>query len=314
MSIVKFITKYTTLWVILGAAVAFMIPGPFKGFGSWIPFLLGIIMLGMGLSMTPGDFKLVFSRPRDVIVGVAVVYICMPLVGLGLGTLLSLPQALTIGLILLGCSCTGTTSNVMTFLANGDKALTVTVSSLSTMVAPIVTPALLMFYVGKYMPIDAAGLFMSIIKVVIIPIVLGLVIRKVFASQMNIITTVIPIASVLSVVFIICIVVSLNVERLSSVAGPAFAACTLYTSAGMLVGYGVSRILHMNTDKRKAMTFIVGVQQTALSVTLAITYFDPMSAILPAILIVWTTVFGTLIATVWKNRTKETKKIPVDII
>lgn len=86
----------------------------------------------------------------------------------------------------------------MTFLANGDKALTVTVSSLSTMVAPIVTPALLMFYVGKYMPIDAAGLFMSIIKVVIIPIVLGLVIRKVFASQMNIITTVIPIASVLS--------------------------------------------------------------------------------------------------------------------
>lgn len=310
MSIVKFIIKYTTLWVILGAAAAFFNPAPFKGFGGWIPVLLGIIMLGMGLSMTPNDFKLVFSRPRDVIVGVVIVYACMPLVGMGIGTLLDLPRALTIGLILLGCSCTGTTSNVMTFLANGDKALTVTVSSLSTMVAPVVTPLLLMVYVGKYMPIDTIGLFLSIIKVVIIPIGLGLVIRKVFSNHMNLVTTIIPLASVLSVVFIICVVVSLNVERLYGVAGPAFAACVLYTSIGMLIGYIVSRVLRMNTYRRKAMTFIVGVQQTALAVTLSITYFDPLSAIPSAILIVWATVFGTLVATIWKSRTSTDEKVP----
>lgn len=217
MGVVKFITKYTTLWVILGAAVAFVTPETFKGFGGTIPFLLGIIMLSMGLSMTPG---------------------------------------------------------------------------------------LLMLYVGKYMPIDAVGLFMSIIKVVIVPIVLGLLIHRFFDKYMDTINTVVPVASVVSVVFIIAVVVSLNVERLNGVAEMAFLACVLYTSAGMAIGYIISRLLRLPVDKRKAYTFVCGVQQTALSVTLAITYFDPISAIPPAILSVWTTVFGTLVASVWKSRTK----------
>lgn len=304
MRFVKIVTKYTTLWVILGAVLAFVTPDTFKSFGGSIPFLLGIIMLGMGISMTPNDFKLVFTQPRNVIIGVLMVYAFMPLVALGLGTALQLPAALTVGLVLLGCSCTGTTSNIMTFLANGDKALTVTISSISTMAAPVLTPALLMFYVGKYMPIDAAGLFMSIIKVVIVPIALGLLIHKFFNNHMNTINTIIPLASVVSLICIIAIVVSLNVERLSGVAGMAFLVCILYTSAGMAIGYIISRLLRMKSDKRKAYTFVCGVQQTALSVTLAITYFDPMSAIPPAILIVWTTVFGTLIASIWKGRTK----------
>lgn len=304
MSIVQFITKYTTIWVILGAAVAFFMPDLFKGFSGFIPVLLGIIMLGMGVSMTPADFKLVFTRPRDVIVGVLLVYVCMPLVAMALGQLLQLSQALLIGLVLVGCSCTGMVSNVTTYMANGDKALTVTICSISTLVAPVLTPALLMLYVGKFMAIDAVGLFISIIEVIIVPIVLGLLIHKCFRSHMDTINAVIPLASVVSVIFIIAVVVALNVERLTGVASMAFLACILYTSAGMGIGYLAARLLRLPEAKRKSYTFVCGVQQTALAVTLAITYFDPMSAIPAAILIVWVTVFGTLVASVWRNRTR----------
>ena len=294
---VKFVTKYVTLWVILCAVFAYFVPTPFKPYGGTIPWFLGIIMLSMGLSMTPNDFKLVLTRPKDVIVGIVTLYAFMPLVGLGLGTVFNLDPMLTVGLVLLGCTPTGTSSNVMTFLAKGDKALAVTVSSLSTIVAPVVMPMLLLFY--------AVGLFMSIIKIVIIPIALGLLIHKFFNKQMPVILKVVPLATVAAIVCIISVIVALNVERLQAVAGMAALTLVLYTGIGLAIGYGVARLLRMKAPKRKAMTFIVGVQNTALAVTLGITYFDPMSAIPGAIGVVWTTVFCSFVASLWGNKTED---------
>ena len=194
----------------------------------------------------------------------------------------------------------------MTFLAKGDKALAVTVSSLSTIVAPAVMPVLLLFYVGKYLPIDAVGLFMSIVKIVIIPIALGLLIHKCFTKQMPVILKVVPLATVGAIICIISVIVALNVERLQAVAGMAALTLVLYTAIGLLIGYTVARLLRMKAPKRKAMTFIVGVQNTALAVTLGITYFDPMSAIPGAIGVVWTTVFCSFVASLWGNKTEDT--------
>lgn len=136
LKFISFFTKYVTLWVIICAVFAYFFPDPLKPYGSWISYFLGIIMLSMGLSMSPNDFKLIFSRPKDVIIGVVTLYICMPLVGLGIGTILNLSPMLLVGFVLLGCCPTGTSSNVMTFLAKGDKALSVTISSISTIIAP----------------------------------------------------------------------------------------------------------------------------------------------------------------------------------
>ncbi|ERT58632.1 bile acid:sodium symporter family protein [Megasphaera vaginalis (ex Srinivasan et al. 2021)] len=300
---VKFITKYVTLWVIIAAVLAYLNPAPFKPFGGMISFLLGIIMLSMGLSMTPNDFKLVFTRPKDVIIGVVTLYVCMPLVGLAISKLLGLSPMLAVGMVLLGCTPTGTSSNVMTFLAKGDKALSVTITSLSTMLAPVIMPSLLLFYVGKYMSIDAVGLFLSIIKIVIVPIVLGIMINKVFSKQMPVISKGVPLVTVAAIVTIIMICVSLNVERLQTVAGVAALSLVLYTAVGLSIGFIISKLLRMPIAKRKALTFDVGVQNTALAVTLGITYFDPMSAIPGAIGVVWTTVFCSFIASLWGNKT-----------
>ena len=134
---IAFMAKYVPLWVIISAGIAYMWPHLFRDYKVVISPCLSLIMLGMGLSMTPQDFKLIILRPKDVIIGILTVYICMPLVGIGLGKVLGLSPMLAVGLILLGCSPTGTTSNVMTFLAKGDKALSVTISSISTMLAPL---------------------------------------------------------------------------------------------------------------------------------------------------------------------------------
>lgn len=302
---VKFLTKYVTVWVILCAIFAYFYPTPFKPFGSSISYALGVIMLSMGLSMTPNDFKLIFSRPKDVIIGVVTLYIFMPLVGLGIGTVLGLSPMLIVGFVLLGCCPTGTSSNIMTFLAKGDKALSVTISSISTIIAPIIMPAILMFYVGQYLSIDTIGLFLSIVKIVIIPIVLGLLIHKLFERQLPVIQQVIPLFTVLAVLVIILVVVALNVERLQTVAGMAALAMVIYTLIGLAIGFGVSKLLRMPQAKGKAMTFVVGVQNTALAVTLAVTYFDPLAAIPGAIGVVWTTVFCSFVASLWGNRTPD---------
>ncbi|WP_317382205.1 bile acid:sodium symporter family protein [Megasphaera stantonii] len=305
LKFISFFTKYVTLWVILCAVFAYFYPEPLKPYGSWISYFLGIIMLSMGLSMSPNDFKLIFSRPKDVIIGVVTLYVFMPLVGLGIGTFLNLSPMLLVGFVLLGCCPTGTSSNVMTFLAKGDKALSVTISSISTIVAPFIMPVLLLFYVKQYVDIDAVGLFISIIQIIIIPIVLGLIVNKVCKKQMPVIQKIVPLFTVLALLGIILVVVALNVERLQTVALMAAVAMILYTVIGLIVGFSVSRILRMPQAKGKAMTFVIGVQNTALAVTLGITYFDPLAAIPGAIGVVFTTVFCSFIASLWGNRTAE---------
>ena len=302
---VKFLTKYVTIWVILCAIIAYFFPTPFKPYGGSISYALGIIMLSMGLSMTPNDFKLIFSRPKDVIIGVVTLYIFMPLVGLGIGKALGLAPMLVVGFVLLGCCPTGTTSNVMTLLAKGDKALSVTISSISTIIAPFIMPALLLFYVNQYVTIDTIGLCLSIVKIVIVPIVLGLIIHKVFEKQLPVILQIVPLFTVLAIFCIILVVVALNVERLQNVAGMAALALALYTLIGLIIGFIVSKVLRMPQDKGKAMTFVVGVQNTALAVTLAVTYFDPLAAIPAAIGVVWTTVFCSFVASLWGNKTTD---------
>ena len=170
---------------------------------------------------------------------------------------------------------------------------------------PQIMPVLLLFYVKQYVDIDAVGLFISIIQIIIIPIVLGLIVNKVCKKQMPVIQKIVPLFTVLALLGIILVVVALNVERLQTVALMAAVAMILYTVIGLIVGFSVSRILRMPQAKGKAMTFVIGVQNTALAVTLGITYFDPLAAIPGAIGVVFTTVFCSFIASLWGNRTAE---------
>ena len=297
------ITRFFPLWVILFAAFAFFVPMPFMGLGSWITYLLGLIMLGMGLTMTANDFKLVFTRPKDVIFGVVIRYCIMPFVAYGVGKVLGLSPMLAAGLILVGCCPSGTASNVMTFIAKGDTALSVTISSINTMLAPILTPFIFLFLAGTMIPINASALLFDILKVVILPIILGIIIRAAASKSVDKISNIVPVISVVSIIAIITIVVALNAEKLSTVAGIAFLAVVLHNGLGLGLGYGASRTLgRMSHHKSKAVAFEIGMENSGLAVALAIAHLDPMAAIPGAIFSVWHNLTGSLLAGYWGSK------------
>lgn len=307
----KKITHLFPLWVILFSAIAFLSPAPFKPFGKYIPYLLGVIMLGMGLTMSLDDFKLVFTRPKDVLYGVGLRFIIMPGVAFIIAKVLDLPPALATGLILVGACPSGTASNVMSFIAKADTALSVTVSSINTILAPLLTPYIFVLLAGTFIPINAEALLIDILKIVLFPVALGILIRSFATSFVNRWIQVIPLISVVSIITILAIVVALSAGKLATVAGIAFVAVALHNALGLSLGYGSSRFLGMGHKKAKAISFEIGMENSGLAVALAIAHLDPLAAVPGAIFSIWANFTGSLLAGYWGTRAdkKEAAKI-----
>ncbi|MEA4839240.1 MAG: bile acid:sodium symporter family protein [Rhodospirillaceae bacterium] len=306
--IVKFITKLFPLWVVLFALMAYLMPEPFKGYGFTIPWLLGIVMLGMGLTMSLEDFKLVLQRPKDVLAGVLLRYAIMPGVAFTVAKILNLPPSLAAGLILVGCCPSGTASNVMTFIAKGDTALSVTVSSVNTVLAPFLTPFLFLFLADKSIPINAGALLIDILKIVLAPIAVGVTINMLAGDAIKKVVKLVPLASVLAIIAIITIVVALSAAKLATVATIAFVAVVLHNSLGLGLGYGAARAVGMDHRKGKAISFEIGMENSGLAVALAVAHLDPIAAIPGAIFSVWHNFSGSLLAGFWGGRDPDEPK------
>lgn len=296
------ITRFFPVWVMAAAIFAFFEPAVLTPFKNWIPYLLGLVMLGMGLTMSLDDFKLVLSRPKDVLYGIALRYLLMPFIAFSIAKLLDLPPSLAAGLILVGACPSGTASNVMTFLGKGDTALSVTVSSFNTILAPFLTPYIFLLLAGTLIPIQADALLYDILKIVLAPVLIGLILNTLFHRQVEKITTVVPVISVLSIIFIIAIVVALSAAKLATVALIAFAAVIIHNLLGLTFGYGAPRLLGLDHTKAKAISFEIGMENSGLAVALALAHLDPVAAIPGAIFSVWHNFSGSLLAGYWGNR------------
>ena len=183
-AISQFCNKTFALWVLVFAVLAYLSPDTYKPLAGWISPLLGLVMFGMGLTLSVNDFKLVLSHPSDVLIGILAQFIIMPTVAYALCLLMDLPPDIAVGVILVGCCPGGTASNVMTFLARGDTALSVTITSCTTLLAPIVTPALIWLFAHQWIEIDPLGMFWSICQIVLIPIAIGVAIPNIFARRL----------------------------------------------------------------------------------------------------------------------------------
>lgn len=303
------ITRYFPLWVVFFAAAAFFTPAPFKTIGPYIPYLLGLIMLGMGLTMSIDDFKLVLTRPKDVLCGILLRYTIMPVVAFLVAKLLDLPPALAAGLILVGACPSGTASNVMTFISKGDTALSVTVSSFNTILAPIITPFIFLYLAGTMIPIQSDALLIDILKIVLLPVFMGIVLRMLASTVVDKFTKIIPAISVIAIIMIITAVVAVSATKLITVAGMAFLAVILHNSIGLFLGYTSSRVVGMSESKARAISFEIGMENSGLAVALAMAHLDPMAAIPGAIFSVWHNFSGSLLAGFWSNRKLNKKKL-----
>lgn len=286
----------------LAAILAFFIPNAFLFLGNYITILLGIVMFGMGLTLEPVDFKLVVRHPTPIIIGVLAQFIIMPLSALAIAYILHLPAELAAGLVLLGSVPGGTASNVMVYLARGNLPLSITMTSFSTLFAPIMTPLLLLGLAGQWMPVNAMDMFLSIVQVIIIPIVLGLIVRRMMPVVVDKSINVVPLISVLAIIIIVTAVVAGNIETIASGGLLVFFAVSLHNGVGLLLGYIVATLLRLKESDRRAIAIEVGMQNSGLGVALATAHLGGMAALPSAVGAVWHNITGPILATYWSKR------------
>ena len=307
----NFISKYMAVFVILVAAIALFQPWTFKWAAPNIAMLLGIVMFGMGTTLRLRDFRLVFQRPKDVFVGALAQFTIMP----GLAWLLAkgfgLPPELAAGVILVGTCPGGTSSNVMTYLARGDVALSVSMTMTTTILAPVVTPLLTWWLAGAWVDISLSAMMMSIVKVVIVPIVGGILVNSLFGNVVQKYVKLLPLISVVAIVLIVGGVVAVSSQRIMETGALIMLVVMLHNLLGYALGFGIAKALRMDIAKVKAISIEVGMQNSGLATSLAMMHFGAAAAIPGAIFSVWHNISGSLAANYLASRmTKEEEKEP----
>lgn len=295
------IGKYMAVIVIIIAAIALFSPATVSWIKtSWVNTLLGIVMFGMGLTLKAEDFKIVFTRPKDVIIGCLAQFTLMPALAFLLTKAFQLPTELAIGVILVGTCPGGTSSNVMTYLAKGDVALSVGMTGVSTLLAPILTPALTLLFAGQKVDVNVVSMFISIVKVVIIPIVLGVICTKLFSKITQELTKVLPLISVVSIVMIVAAVVSANSQRILTSGLLIVMVVICHNLCGYATGYLVGKALKLSTPKCNTIAIEVGMQNSGLATSLAATHFAtmPLATIPGAVFSVWHNISGSIVANI----------------
>ena len=300
----KLISDYMGALVLLSALLALAFPGAFIGISpKVINPMLGLIMFGMGMSLRIEDFKMVFSRPRDITVGCVAQFTVMPLLAWGLSRLFALDDALTVGVMLVGCCPGGTASNVITYLAKGDLALSVGMTATSTVLAPVLTPLLVWLLVGQTVNVDVAGMLLSILWVVILPIVAGLLVKWLWPRFSQQATAYLPAVSSLTICAIVLIIIAANASKLLAGGMVIILVVVLHNLCGLSLGYLIGVLLHLPSAKRKAISIEVGMQNSGLASSLATLHFAafPMASIPGALFSVWHNISGAIIARLYSR-------------
>lgn len=305
-----FFGKYMAFIVLIIAALALFAPGTCLWVQtSWVNYLLMIVMFGMGLTLKLEDFKLVFTRPKDILIGCVAQFTVMPLLAFALGKIFGLDAALLAGVILVGTCPGGTSSNVITYLSKGDVALSVGMTSVNTLLAPLLTPAITYLLLRTTVTVDPVNMFLSIIKVVIIPIALGFVINKLFGKVTQKLVKVLPTISVIAICLIVAAVVSHNSEKIMTTGLVVFAVVILHNLLGYACGFGIGRLLHMSVPKTKAISIEIGMQNSGLATSLAGTAFPDlaMATVPGAIFSVWHNISGAILANIYNRWTDKSE-------
>ena len=328
----KLISDYMGVLVLAAAVAALVVPGAFSGIKpTAINYMLGVVMFGMGLTLNLRDFQIVFSRPKDVITGCVAQFTVMPLLAWGLSRLFALDEALALGVVLVGCCPGGTASNVITYLAKGDLALSVGMTGVSTLLAPLLTPLLTWALAGKSVNVDVAGMLLSILWVVILPIVVGLVVKAAseraqsqaclssaereqartefkglwpkFTEQA---TDYLPAFSSVAIALIVAIIIAANATKLLAGGLVIVNVVVLHNLCWLGLGWLIGQLLRLPDAKRRAISIEVGLQNSGLASSLATLHFAayPMATIPGAVFSVWHNISGAIVARLYVRTSK----------
>ena len=308
-------TNLFPVWVLLGGALALAQPAWFTWFrGGAITWGLAVIMLGMGITLSVDDFRAVLKMPRAVGIGVVAHYVIMPFLGWSIAHLLKLETPFAVGLILVACCPCGTASNVVNYLARSNVALSVLMTMCSTLVAIVMTPLLTKWLAGKYVPVDAAGLFWSTVKIVLAPVIGGVALNRFAPRWVKFVLPVSPLVSVLVITLICASIIGSSAKDFARSGGELILAVFLLHAGGFLLGYFASRLLRCDEVTSRTISVEVGMQNSGLAAALAREHFTalPQAALPCAISATFHSVIGSLLAGLWRlrpaNRQGQNKK------
>lgn len=294
-------TKLFPVWAILFSFLAYEVPGWFSPLAPLIPYLLGVVMLGMGLTLTGASFRSVVTRPRTVLTGVALQFGIMPLAAWIAASLLGLEAQLAAGLILVGSAPGGTASNVITYLAGGAVALSITLTAISTMLSVVATPALTWLYVGKSVPVPVGSMLVSILAIVLLPVVAGIVLNHFWGRALGKAKHASPLLSVAGIVLIIAIIVARNHDSIRDVGFTVLAAVVLHNAIGLGTGYAIAKSMRFTEAEARTIAIEVGMQNSGLAVVLAQQYFSLLAALPGAVFSIWHNLTGSALASFWSR-------------
>ncbi len=303
--ICHYISEYMGILVLASAVVALVFPDVLQHVKpTVINYLLGVVMFGMGLTLNLKGFKIVFSRPKDVIIGCMAQFTVMPLLAWMLSRLFALDEALALGVVLVGCCPGGTASNVITYLAKGDLALSVGMTGVSTLLAPFLTPLLTWALAGKSVNVDVVGMLLSILWVVIVPIIVGLIVKWLWPKFTEQATDYLPAFSSIAIATIVAIVIAANASKLLAGGMIIIVVVALHNVCGLALGYLIGRLLQLTEAKKRAISIEVGMQNSGLASSLATIHFAayPLATIPGAIFSVWHNLSGTLVARLYTRK------------
>jgi bile acid:Na+ symporter, BASS family len=292
---------------ILVTVMSYLYPQILAPHSSYIVPLLGVVMLGMGMTLRYENFIELLKRPKVIAVGVILQFLFMPMIAMLVSLVLDLEEPLLIGMVLVGSCPGGTASNVICYLSRGDVALSIILTSVSTLLAVILTPLLVWLYIGQRVPVPVLDMMLDIFKIILVPVALGVLINHYLHEKLHLIKRIFPFISVLAIILIIGIIMALTQPQLHLVALPVLAAVMWHNLAGLIVGFYVSKWLGFDARTCRTIAIEVGMQNSGLGVALAKNYFSVLSALPGAVFSVWHNISGSLFAGYWTRKMEEVK-------
>lgn len=291
-------SRYIGIIIIAFSCLAFFWRDGFSWMTNYTSVFLGVIMFGMGLTIKLDDFRAIFSRPKEVVIGAVAQYTIMPVIAWLLCKVMNLPADLALGVILVGCCPGGTASNVITYIAGGDVALSVGMTIVSTLAAPLMTPFLVYVLAGAWVEVSFWAMVLSVVKVILIPVLLGVFFRSLAGEHVDKVSDVMPLVSVVAIVMIIGGIVAVNAEKIVSCGVLVLGVVAIHNFCGMMLGFLAAKIFHVEYSRTTAIAIEVGMQNSGLAVSLAAANFaaNPLATLPGAIFSVWHNIAGSIFA------------------
>jgi BASS family bile acid:Na+ symporter len=295
----RIFNKWIALWVALFGFLAYLVPSSFNFFGPFINVFFGLAMFGIGLVIKEEDYKNSLQTPGAILFGTLCQFTIMPFLALFTSWLFKLSPAWTVGLILTGSAPGAMTSNIISYLSKGDVAYSVSLTALSTILCPVLTPLLTLWLAGARVPISFWPMFMTIIWVVVVPLLTGFLVRKSFPDKVNKLGEIPSTLSVLAILVITSYVISANRESLGFATLGLLGVVAFHNATGMLLGFFAGYAGRLNFLRRKTLSIEIGMQNAGLGVVLALAHFDKEVAVPAAIFTIWCIFTASLLVYLW---------------